>query len=277
MQFVKGGPDVPEHLLEKHEDGEVVLFCGAGISYPAGLPNFSGLVRQIYEKLKPNPNSVQQAALRGDQFDRALALLEKDIVGSRQAIRTIVEKILTPKEEKLSVPEATATHEALLTLGQNRGKHLQLVTTNFDRLFEIVIAKKNLQIQRCQAPLLPVPKKSRFSYLVYLHGLLPENTTQDEDLDNLIISSGDFGLAYLNEGWAADFVSELFRNFTVCFIGYSINDPILRYMVDALAADKLRGESPLEMFAFGSYDNDKENEQYNEWSAKGVTPILYSK
>jgi hypothetical protein len=95
------------------------------------------------------------------------------------------------------------------------------------------------------------------------------------DLDRLVVSSGDFGLAYLIEGWAARFVSELFRNFTICFIGYSISDPVLRYMVDALAADRLLGESPLEMFAFGSYSKSKEEDRFNEWKAKNVTPILY--
>ena len=46
-------------------------------------------------------------------------------------------------------------------------------------------------------------------------------------------------------------------------------------MMDALAADRLLGESPIEMFAFGSYSKDKENIRTNEWRAKNVTPILY--
>ena len=46
-------------------------------------------------------------------------------------------------------------------------------------------------------------------------------------------------------------------------------------MTDALAADRLLGESPLEMFAFGSYSEGQEDECTNEWSAKNVTPILY--
>lgn len=49
MQFVKNGPDVPERLLQIHEEGRVVFFCGAGISYPAGLPGFDGLARRLYE------------------------------------------------------------------------------------------------------------------------------------------------------------------------------------------------------------------------------------
>lgn len=162
----------------------------------------------------------------------------------------------------------------MLTLSRNRDGHSRIITTNFDRLFEEVIANKSFcDIERFQAPLLPVPK-SRWSGLVYLHGLLPATPTAHE-LDRLVVSSGDFGLAYLTERWAARFVSELFRNYTVCFVGYSIGDPVLRYMTDALAADRLLGESPLEMFAFGSYSEDKENESRNEWKAKNVTPILY--
>ena len=61
----------------------------------------------------------------------------------------------------------------------------------------------------------------------------------------------------------------------MCFVGYSINDPVLRYMMDALAADRLLGESPPESFAFGSHSKGKETERANEWRAKNVTPILY--
>ena len=32
MQFVPNGPDIPEALLQAHEEGDVVFFCGAGIS-----------------------------------------------------------------------------------------------------------------------------------------------------------------------------------------------------------------------------------------------------
>ena len=46
-------------------------------------------------------------------------------------------------------------------------------------------------------------------------------------------------------------------------------------MMDALAADRLLGESPPEMFAFGSFSKGKDKERGNEWRAKNVTPILY--
>ncbi|MXY51536.1 MAG: hypothetical protein F4Y86_03260 [Gammaproteobacteria bacterium] len=270
MQFVRKGPEVPERLLQAHEDGRVVFFCGAGISYPADLPGFSDLVNKIYTTLAIPPNATQRAAIKSEQFDTAIGLLEAGIVGGRATARQALAGILTPN---LGAPNATATHDALLTLGKGRDGSTRLITTNFDRLFEQVIAEKALAIERFEAPLLPVPKK-RWDGLVYLHGLLSASPTPIE-LDRLVVSSGDFGLAYLTERWAARFVSELFRNYTVCFAGYSINDPVLRYMMDALAADRLLGESTPEMFAFGSFSKGKEKAQADEWRAKNVTPILY--
>jgi hypothetical protein len=270
VQFVHNGPDIPERLLQAHEDGRVVFFCGAGISYPAGLPGFAGLVKELYASLNIVPNAVQRAAIKAEQFDRAIGSLERSIVGGREEVRKKLAEILKPN---LTAPNATATHEALLTLSRSRKGPMRLITTNFDRLFEELIAAQANPPKRFDAPLLPVPK-NRWDGLVYLHGLLADSPTRD-DLDRLVISSGDFGLAYLTERWAARFASELFRNYTVCFVGYSINDPVLRYMMDALAADRLLGEHTPDMFAFGSYRKGKYDKRAEEWRDKNVIPILY--
>lgn len=270
MQFIKDGPDIPDRLLQLHEEGRVVFFCGAGISYPAGLPGFSGLVTRLFDALGVNPNGVQQAAIKSKQFDTAIGLLESDIVGQREIVRKALATILTPE---LTAKGATSTHEALLTLGRTREGKLRLITTNFDRLFEEAIAKRSLTVETFKAPLLPVPN-SRWDGLVYLHGLIPNEPTVSA-LNQLVVASGDFGRAYLTERWAARFVSELFRGYSVCFVGYSIADPVLRYMMDALAADRLLGESWPETFAFGSSPAGKESERKFEWLAKNVTPIVY--
>ncbi len=270
MQFVKNGPDIPEQLLQAHEDGRVVFFCGAGISYPAGLPGFRGLVQSIYDELGEVPNAFEQRALNAEQYDTTIALLENRLIEGRSIVRHALARVLSPN---LTLPGATRTHEALLTLAKNRDSRLRIITTNFDGLFAEAEQRLGLTPDSFAAPLLPVPKK-RWDGVVYLHGRLPETPTQ-ADLDRLVISSGDFGLAYLTERWAARFVSELFRNHTVCFVGYSINDPVMRYMMDALAADQLLGEVPIEVFAFGNCARGKEAESAAEWATKNVTPILY--
>lgn len=270
MQFIKNGPDIPDRLLEAHEDGRVVFFCGAGISYSAGLPGFKGLVKRVYSGLGATPSPLESVAIRRGNFETAIGLLEQIYPGGRAAVRREIAGSLTPN---LSRPSAMEMHEALLTLSKTRDGRYRLTTTNFDTLFEEVISRRGLTARSFAAPLLPVPK-SYLDGIVYLHGRLQAGATSD-DLNRLVISSGDFGLAYLNERWASRFVTELFRNFTVCFVGYSINDVVLRYMMDAIAADRMLGETSMEMFAFGSFGKGKEEQTANEWKAKNVTPILY--
>ncbi|MCC7334759.1 MAG: SIR2 family protein [Pirellulaceae bacterium] len=271
MQLVARGPDIPEYLLQAHEEGRVVFFCGAGISYPAGLPGFQGLVDAIYSRLGTSLEEIEQEAYDRSHFDATLDLLERRYPGQRVAVRTALHSSLKPKlRRKL----ATQTHESLLNLSQCRDGAIRLVTTNFDRIFEHIIKRDKLPVYTFCAPLLPIPKRSRWNGLVYLHGLLPKLPEKGE-LNRLVITSGDFGNAYLTERWAARFVSELFRDYVVCFVGYSINDPVLRYMMDALAADRMLGESTPAAYAFGDCAPNQAHRKSIEWEAKGVTPILY--
>jgi len=271
MQFVANGPDIPDALLQAHEENCLIFFCGAGISYPAGLPGFKGLVDEIYNLVGTTRNSIEQEAYSRNQFDATLDLLERRLPGQRMAVRTALSKALQPKLRRKG---ATDTHVALLHLARNHEGVLRLVTTNFDLIFESAAKRSKQFINTYPAPMLPIPKNSRWDGLVYLHGVLPE-TADESALNRLVLTSGDFGLAYLTERWAARFVSELFRNYAVCFVGYSINDPVLRYMMDAIAADRMLGEVTPQAYALGDCEPGQENSKTIEWEAKGVVPILY--
>ena len=269
--FIANGPDIPENLLEMHEEGKIVFFCGAGISYPADLPDFKGLVDKIYHQLGTQKDPTEKEAYKNNFFDTTLDQLERRYPGQRLAIREALARVLDISHIE---EEFTITHKALIRLATDRDDKVRLVTTNFDRLFQYVINKDKLNIITYSAPLLPIPKKSRWDGIVHLHGLLPD-PVNDTELNRLVITSGDFGLAYLTERWAARFVTELFRHYTVCFVGYGINDPVLRYMIDALAADELLGETRSEAFAFASYHNGEKEQAKIKWKAKGVVPLLY--
>jgi hypothetical protein len=271
VQFVTNGPDIPEALLQAHEEGRVVFFCGAGISYPAGLPGFKGLVEKIYQRLGTTLWPIERKAFEREQFDATLDLLERRLPGERKDVRHALMQELKPKLRRKG---ATDTQAALLRLARSHGGALRLVTTNFDRVFHTAAKRTGQAFQAHVAPMLPIPKNSRWNGVVYLHGLLPEKA-DDTELNRLVVTSGDFGLAYLTERWAARFVSELFRNYVVCFVGYSINDPVLRYMMDALAADRRLGEVTPQAWSLGDCETGQEPQKTIEWEAKGVTPILY--
>lgn len=272
MQFITHGPDIPDALLQAHEEGRVVFFCGAGISYPAGLPGFQGLVEQIYQLNGTTRLDIEREAFERGQFDATLDLLERRLPGQRLAVRRALAQALKPKLHRKG---ATDTQAALLRLARSREGAVRLVTTNFDRIFHVAAKRTGQAFQTYAAPMLPIPKNSRWDGLVYLHGLLSEKS-DDTALNRLVVTSGDFGLAYLTERWAARFVSELFRNYMVCFVGYSINDPVLRYMMDALAADRMLGEVTPQAWALGDCEPGQEQRKTIEWKAKGVTPILYT-
>lgn len=271
MQFIYGGPDIPDDLLQAHEEGRVVFFCGAGISYPAGLPGFKGLVDAIYKVTGTTKVAIEQEAYDRGRFDATLDLLERRLPGQRTAVRKALAQSLKPTLRRKG---ATETHTALLRLARSRKGDLRLVTTNFDGVFEVAAKRDGQQLSVYSAPMLPIPKNSRWNGLIYLHGSLPRKPDAAE-LNRLVVTSGDFGLAYLTERWAARFVSELFRNYSVCFVGYSINDPVLRYMMDALAADRMLGESIPQAWALGDCEPGQEKAKTIEWQTKGVTPILY--
>ena len=109
---------------------------------------------------------------------------------------------------------------------------------------------------------------------MYLHGRFDD---RDPDGRHLVMTSADFGTAYLTERWASRFVSELFAHFTVLFIGYSVNDPVMRYLVDAIAAERESGRDITQAYAFVGADATADLSDLRfEWSRKNVAPIPYT-
>ncbi|MEX8504140.1 SIR2 family protein [Leptothrix ochracea] len=264
MQFVQHGPDIPDALLQAHEEGRVVFFCGAGISCPAGLPLFETLVDRIYKQVGDQADTHEKELIESKQFDQTIGHLETRIQGSRENVRRGLPKLLSPD---LSKPHALTTHLALLTLGKHRNGTLRLVTTNFETLFEMA------QERHMKGHTLTIhpepPARQNWDGLVHLHGRMPTSPSVHE-LDRLVLSDGDFGQAYLTQGWAARFVATLLRDYTLCFVGYSIDDPVMRYMTAAHALDGAQN-----MYAFANQASEPTDSAREAWRAKKVQAIFY--
>jgi hypothetical protein len=258
MRWVPNGPDIPVEVMQALEDGDLVLFCGAGISMQAGLPSFEGLVKGIYSALTVEHLDDVDELIRIEQWDRALYALENRF--GPDSLRKHVPRLL-----ELSPNADVATHQALITLATDATGAPRLVTTNFDLAFETA----RPSVATDAAPKLPIPKKERWKTLVHLHGKLDMS---DPNCRNFVLTSSDFGLAYLTEGWASRFVTELFRRFLILFVGYSVEDPVMRYMMDAFAADRVIGEGVQKAFALADAHDERD---IRRWLAKGVTPIPY--
>ena len=130
MRFINEGPDIPDRLIQAHEDGNVFFFCGAGVSYPAGLPLFGQLVKLIYERIGETMTAAETQAFANSQFDTTIQLLERRV--ESKLVRDAIAVILTATNPS---PAAIATHRALLGLATDSQDRTRLVTTNVDRLF----------------------------------------------------------------------------------------------------------------------------------------------
>ena len=142
----------------------------------------------------------------------------------------------------------------------------QIVTTNFDLLFE---APGVMNVVKSHVPpTFPDLRHDQpISGITYLHGRL---NTLPEGPHNYVLSSADFGRAYLADGWATNFMWLLLERYTVVLLRYTANDPPMKYLLQGLnSADALE---PDKLFAFDRGEPDKVEAK---WRDRGVTPILY--
>jgi hypothetical protein len=256
--LISGGPNIPDNILNAREEGRLVFFCGAGVSMTAGLPSFRELVEGVRDQLNTDFSDIERRLFERGDYDRVLGALEQRIV---TPIRPIVESLLEP-----SMPES-ATHANLMQLSRSAdGSGLRLVTTNIDRMFEGMVSK-DLVIHT--APALPPPSRNRLWGLVYLHGRLGPH------LDDLVLTSADFGRAYMVDGWASRFVARLFQNFTVLFVGYSISDVVMRYLVDGIAAARKSGDPFNPPYALVPSDPQALEATRGQWALANVEAIPY--
>jgi hypothetical protein len=277
MRFAEFGPSIPNVLLDARDAGEVVFLCGAGISIPAGLPDFFRLTSDVAGRLKCAPDSpagrlialeqrYRQAGAADDirepvSFDRIFTLLIRQF-GAPQVEAEVAECLRIPRRPKLT------HHRALLDLARAPDGCRRLITTNFDRLFQ----KADLHIRSYAPPHFPdLSRRDGFDGVVHLHGLLQAKRAKAADeILGLVLSSGDFGRAYLAEAWATRFVCDLLDRYIVVLLGYSADDPPVRYLLEGLhASGRIREQR---LYAFVANDPTRSD---LDWRERGVTPIVY--
>jgi hypothetical protein len=282
MKFLPNGPDIPADLIAAQERGETLFICGVGVSCTVGLPLFRGLVEHVYRALgedwKLHP--AERYGMDRREYDRVLRSLERRLAapglpgaqGMRRRIRTAVRDGLTPPSGDLT------NHLALLRLSRDDEGRSRVLTTNFDTLFERAWWEVHQEAIASHAgPAMPQPKVDGFGGVLHLHGRLADTLPELRvDDTGLILTSSEFGDAYLRSGWATRYVYDLVRAYTVVMVGYQADDPPVRYLLEALEADRERYPDLHQVYAFVPAQISDYEEQQALWYAKGVDPILYT-
>lgn len=283
MKIADDTADLPPELIAEQERGGVVFLCGAGVSQRVGLPSFHRLTRQVYARLneswEPHPAEADAMELINGQpksLDRALFALAKRRGGHDPAARARVEReIMAAVEAELAPPEADlAAHRDIARLSRDAEMRSRVVTTNFDTLFERAWPAGGAP-SRAGADL-PPPLTTDFEGVLHLHGRI-EDTALQLPRTPLVLNSAEFGEAYLRSGWAARYVYDLARATTIVIVGYSADDPPMRYILEVLTADRERYPDlkPIYAFAPCAPEPAARARETAIWDAKGTIPILY--
>jgi len=254
VQLVKGGPDIPYEVLAAQEKGRLILFCGAGVSMKAGLPDFRGLIKDIYTELRAESKPREKKEIAAKAYERVIGLPD-DRFGEQKIRELVCELLQVPPNPDLSV------HSAILKLSANRKNQYKefatrLVTTNFDLLFE----EADNSLESLYAP----PSRDNWSGIVHLHGTIRTSST-------LVLNSAEFGDAYVLNGVTSRFIYDLIRKYTILFVGYGIGDPVVQYLFKALSAGRRRGEQIQKAYTLLSREPDNNDDS----ELSGVTPIYY--
>jgi hypothetical protein len=231
--------DLPEALIDAQQNGELVVFAGAGVSIgpPSNLPSFRDLAVQIGKQTRPFQEN--------EALDVYLGKVEDDGARVHDLARSAID-----------IPGSTfrPIHCDLLRLFRS-AESVRLITTNFDSHF--INAASDIfdsPVETFFAPALPLGRD--FSGIAHIHGGIAKRRSK------LVLTDRDVGQANVTDGWVTRFLVEVFENVDVLFVGYSHRDPVMSYL-----SRSLRGKR-------GRYALDLPNED-GKWKNLGIYPVHF--
>jgi hypothetical protein len=237
--WITGEVNLPAEVVEAHAEGRLVFFVGAGASMdaPSSLPSFTDLARQLADAARvPFDEKVA--------LDTFLGRMPKEFDTHAHAHRLIA------REDSAF----NATHSAIVGVAAATGP-ARIVTTNFDDHLESAAAAASVQVDdKWFSAALPLGDS--FTGIVHLHGSVLRAPHE------LVLTDRDFGRAYLTDAWATRFLQRMFDSFTVLFVGYSHDDPIMRYLSLGLPSRTRR-------YVLTHLPDD------DRWDHLGIVPIRY--
>ncbi|GAB2197607.1 SIR2 family protein [Sessilibacter sp. MAH4] len=271
MRFIKNGPNIPDQLLEKRDQGRVVFLCGAGVSINAGMPTFYDLTKHVIDYYDPAKGSAIDLEFRPwvednekkqnrpkTALDQIFHLLNQEY--GRENVNFQVARRLS----KEAAPEVSKEHSIIARISTNEDGSPQIVTTNFDRLFETAVEFKESDIY--EPPKFPhIDLGLPITGITYLHGRIKSPQASHHPY---VLSSADFGRAYLSEAWATNFIRSLLERYTVVLVGYQAEDPPVKYLLQGLNHDGQSDRSNLYAFDRGDPESIEA-----KWRDRGVTAI----
>ena len=204
--------EAKETLFRAVRRGEVLLWVGSGFSYYAGYPLAQQLVQELHTELTPSQQEQLDSSWSLPRYAEAYFELYR---GNRHQLTRHLQRIFTRR------PTTTHAHEVLAQLPFLD----QIVTTNYDNLFELVYAERLHKVTAGKH----IPLGEANQIILYkVHGDFQEP-------DSLVVSDGDFRNFFQKHDrllWST--LEALMAKRHLVFVGYSLEDPNVRALFEQL-------------------------------------------
>ena len=201
-----------EDLARQIRDGKVVLFAGAGLSVPLGLPSWSALMEHVARELDYEPEVLVRPGadyLQLAEFYR----LEKNSIGP---LRSWMDRTWSVSDNQL---KASRVHNQIVDLN-----FPFIYTTNYDCNIERAFELRKQPFSKIVSMLDVANASAELPHIVKFHG-------DFEDDESLVLTESDyFDSRNFESPLDIKFRSDVLGR-SILFVGYSLSDLNLRLLL----------------------------------------------
>ena len=206
--------NIPNSLIEKINNKQLVIFTGAGLSMNANLPSWKELIIQILDEIKDKePKSEKLKSAIEDEIMTPLDVLNKIEEHKEYAIEAL-EKIIRSYDSI----KPTSIHKLLGEIST------KIITSNYDCLIETQF----MDYEKIQySNKYKVSKLSEYDkYIFKIHGDIHEP-------DKCILFPYQYEELYDKAEQTSIFeLKKIISDKSILFIGFSLSDPHINYVFD---------------------------------------------
>lgn len=230
------------HIQHASQQGQLVVFVGAGVSANSGVPTWSQLIKEM----------KKECNLEFETDDLKIAQLYKDSKGHKEYMDKVKDVLKCNKV----IPNQI--HKEILSL-----KPSHIITTNYDNLIEQEIQNQFKQYALVREDK-DMPNMTYPNSLIKMHG--------DYETDNIVLAEKDYYDYPKNFPLIRSFVLSLFASKMVVFVGFSFADLNLKMIINELQSILSDNMQRVYMIV----DSEPDMLTYRYYEKKGVNLVYLS-
>lgn len=200
-----------KNLQQASKENRLVIFAGAGTSVDAGIPLWNQLIGELSNNL---PEEIKQN-YQNDNLQLAEFFRERS---DDRDYYDRIEKILLGRSTS-----SNSIHSAILALHP-----CHIITTNYDTLLEEAVLKNNRQYFVVASDN-DLPRNHGENLIVKMHG--------DLNHHDIILTENDYYDYARKFPLIRSFVISQFVSKVVLFVGFSFNDPNLKFIMREIKSE----------------------------------------